>query len=140
MQIYDPIRQKHVKATKEECVRQALLVDLLKKGYPSGLISVERKLKDLVEIQEQKVPMRRIDVVCFAEKTLRPLLIIECKAVSFTLSTVYQVMGYNQFLRAPFVAVVNQHKVIVGWYHKEKKSYLFMEQIPSYQELLGMSV
>jgi hypothetical protein len=75
--VYDPIRKRHVAATPEEGVRQAViryLIDTL--GVPANLIGVEFSLSVL-----EPGNMRRVDVVAWrpGEGQLAPWLLVECK-------------------------------------------------------------
>jgi Type I restriction enzyme R protein N terminus (HSDR_N) len=89
----------------------------------------------------QKLPERRADLVFFAKgihhlHDLYPLLLVECKAVKLTPKVINQVTSYNHYLQAYFVAVVNQEKVLTGWYDPSERRYRFVEGLPPYSELL----
>ncbi len=105
------IRKREVKATQEELVRQHvlnhLIDDLL---YPPHLISVEKELKHFSE----KAPKRRLDILVFTllDGELKPFLLVECKATPLSDDVERQVAGYNHFVGAPFVSIVNHEKVL----------------------------
>jgi hypothetical protein len=107
------IRKKGVEETAEEGVRQHVLNHLIDDlGYPACLISVEKELKSF----HVQAPKRRLDILVFKniEGDLKPFLLIECKAVALTSRVENQVLGYNHFVRAPFVAVVNESEARFG--------------------------
>lgn len=80
-------------------------------GYPPSLIMVEKELSHLPLIDTSaKIPKRRVDIVCYAndeKKGLYPLLLVECKEseLSVTKKAIRQLLGYNHFIHAPFVAI-----------------------------------
>jgi hypothetical protein len=144
---YCPWRQRQVPALPEELVRVQLLQYLVEKlGYPKSGIAVERELEALVAGNQTdlKLPKRRADIVCFAKGIegsgeLKPLLLIECKSVPLTQRMKNQVIGYNHYLGAPFVALVNQTEVQIGWYEESKGQYCFAAVLPPYSELLALA-
>lgn len=107
----------------EEKVRQQVIVDLVSQGFPRHLMSVEKQVSGL---------KRRLDLLCYGlfEGHLYPLLLVECKAVRLTKAAERQVFGYNYYVRAPFVALVNDSGMI--WAEKGKP---FAEGIPTYEDL-----
>lgn len=130
-QVFDPIRSEWVKATPEEVVRQKLILMMFNLGYPKTLISVEKELKQLPHLKrEEEVPDRRIDVICFAKGSLEPLLLIECKEGRATRDAYLQLKGYNHFVKAPFIAVVDEETVLLDT-GRELLNFL-----PKYSELL----
>ena len=117
-EIYDPIRQKWIVATPEEIVRQKCISYLIENcQFPSSLISIEKKLSELPHLNERKkdLPERRLDLLCFGPKLAFPLLLIECKAVPLQDKMLSQVWGYNAYIGAPFIALVNGHELRMGW-------------------------
>jgi hypothetical protein len=91
-----------VKETPEEYVRQETLRHLLSL-IPSHLIAVEVSLKKLSPLQ--KVPNRRVDIVCFTPCLLSPSLLIECKASCPKTDVFDQLLGYNYFIRAKAIGI-----------------------------------
>lgn len=95
------IRGVAVVATPEELVRQNILSILQKKWLcPRSLIQVEKALHPL---------RRRFDIVVFYNTgtSLKPLLLIECKAGKNAPTALQQLLGYNVTLQAPFIAVAD---------------------------------
>lgn len=90
---------------------------------------------------EQKIPLRRTDILCYApsKETLHPLLLVECKAIKLTSRMVNQVIGYNYYLKARFLALVNDQEIRFGWFDSQKKEYTFINFIPRYQDLINAS-
>lgn len=144
--LYCPIRKEWVAALPEEHVRQGVLRHMLdEKGFPAALVAVEKSLRQMPHISAREIvgmPDRRADVVCFAKGIhpdcdLYPLLIVECKAVKLSDRVVNQVSGYNHFVRACFIAIVNATEIRTGWYDRQKGSYAFVNYMPSYEELIS---
>lgn len=140
--VYDGIRRRWVKATPEERVRQTWIGRMVHHlGFPQELIAVEKSLKSLSDGKGSQVPLRRVDVVCFAKglygKPLSPLLLIECKIDVLNEGAMAQVIGYNWFIQSPFVAVANLEGILLGRFDVERQRYRFTSALPSYHELLS---
>lgn len=121
----------------EEVVRQALLKKMKEElGFPAEVLSVERSLSSMPHLAGQKVPDRRFDIVCFSKRNdqVLPLLIVECKAIPLAADAIRQVIGYNHFANAPFVAVANQHDVYTG-YKKANEGYVFENGLFTYEKM-----
>jgi sulfur carrier protein ThiS len=135
-ELYCCIRKCSVKALPEEIVRQSILHHLINElGFPAGGIAVEKSLRQMPLQTEKHPPLRRADIICFHRDL--PLLLIECKAVPLNSKSVRQVIGYNWFLKAPFIALVNQTEIRFGWYNKTQNEYQFTAHIPPYSELIN---
>ncbi len=136
--IFCIVRKKFIPKTKEECVRQKLLHTLISDlGFPISGIMVEKKISELPHLLSvQKIPNRRIDVICYGQnphtKEYLPLLLAECKACAFTQKAKTQMFGYNYFIRAKVLALVNHKKEDV---YVDTKS-LNVSFIPKYDEIL----
>ena len=145
-EIYDPFRKKWVVATPEEKVRQNLLHKMtVELSYPRELISIEKALSEMPHISASTAsscPDRRVDLVCFAkgihpEYPLYPLLLIECKECASLVEVArQQVIGYNYFIKACFVAVAYPTGCQWGYYDSRIQTYAFSDQMPSYHELM----
>lgn len=139
------IRKEWVAATPEELVRQRLLADMIGPlGYPQGWISVEQQLYDLVASDQRhhQVPKRRADILCYSthlrpDGSLCPFLLIECKAVALSEAVFRQVLGYNRYVRAPFICLANSSQLLLGWQERASSSYRFRHDLPSYEQLLA---
>ena len=136
------VRKKTVPAHPEEVVRQNVLNHLIKLSYPLSSIAVEVELKSLPHlVYSSKIPTRRADIICFGKGIhpsypLYPLLLVECKAVPLKKTMINQVTGYNHFLKASYIAIVNQTELCFGWYDLATKNYRFISHLPDYQSCL----
>jgi len=142
-QVYCPLRREWVLGLPEEVVRVQFLTYMLDHlGFPRELMTVEKSLENLPGDRDF-LPSRRIDILCYCRdlhhgKELTPLLLIECKAVPITKKALNQAIGYNHFLKAYFICIVNQNELQFGWYSKEEKQYLFETELPRYEELISI--
>lgn len=126
------IRKIPIVSTPEEEVRQALLRYMIDQaGYPPQLISVEVSLSSFLS---QAVPDRRADVLVFAPSSLKPLMLIECKATPLNAVALRQVLGYNHFVKAPWVVLSNGISTKTGFFY-EKNGWVFNEGMPSFEQL-----
>lgn len=136
-QLFCQVRKIWVNAAPEELVRQGVINYLTHQlGYLSGGIAVEVSLQQMPHLSliNARLPRRRADIVVFHQGS--PLLLIECKAVKMTTKTIRQVLGYNWYLKAPFIAVVNAEETRFGWFDSTQNSFCFDPRIPHFQELL----
>ncbi len=137
-QLFDEIRKIWVEATPEEVVRQRLLYQLVHHlKFPKEYIAIEKELKTLPHLAEVEVPNRRCDVICFSRGTLSPLLLIECKQHVLTDQARAQLLGYNHFVKAPFVALVNAQETLFGY---ETGEWRYLSFIPTYEALLRVVI
>ncbi|MEM7248036.1 MAG: type I restriction enzyme HsdR N-terminal domain-containing protein [Acidobacteriota bacterium] len=74
----DPLRERLLRLTPEEWVRQQLVAELLQRGFPRGRFGLEWA-------RNQGRTQGRADVVVLAESG-RPELIAECKAATVALA------------------------------------------------------
>ena len=101
-EIFDAIRKKWLVLTPEEWVRQNIILYLLlKKSFPSSLISVEKEIK-LADLK------KRYDIVVFNRETI-PWMIIECKEMNTTLSekTMEQILRYHISIPSKYLIITN---------------------------------
>lgn len=130
-QIFDILRKKYIALTPEEWVRQHFVHFLVEhKGYPAALMANEIQLK----VGEKTL---RADSVLYS-RDLKPRMIIEYKAphIPITQKVFDQISIYNMLLHADYLVVSNglQHYICKMDYNDKK--YLFLEDIPDYEELL----
>jgi len=99
--------------------------------YPKELLAVEKELKTLPNLTATVFPKRRIDLLCFAKKEtdLFPLLLIECKDEPLSHEALNQVVAYNTFVQASFVAIVNSKQI------KLLCKNSILDTLPSFEEL-----
>ena len=129
--IFDSIRKKYIQITPEEWVRQNLIKYLIaEKKYPQSLIGVEVGLK-LNSLQ------KRADVLCYNSQA-EPLLLIECKAPNVKISqqTFEQIAQYNIHFRVKHLLVSNGLNHYACKIDFKNKSFEFLEDIPSYDDLV----
>lgn len=133
--LYCRLRKQLVAHTPEEEVRQSYLNYLLdEKKVPSNLIAVEVALSSLVP-KSARLPRRRIDILLFQPTAagLLPWLLIECKAEPIHHAAVRQITGYNLFLRAPYLCLVNQTERLYGTFN-EHEGWLFSDKEPPFPQ------
>ena len=125
--IFDPVRKKFVLLHPEEWVRQHLLQFLvLDKGYPMGLINVERQLL----VNQLK---KRYDLVVFHPDG-SIFLLVECKAplVAIDQGTFDQIARYNLQLKARFLVVTNGLDHYCCELDHPNEKYRFLREIPDF--------
>ena len=130
-QIFDILRKKYIALTPEEWVRQHFVHFLVEhKGYPAALMANEIQLK----VGEKTL---RADSVLYS-RDLKPRMIIEYNAphIPITQKVFDQISIYNMLLHVDYLVVSNglQHYICKMDYNDKK--YLFLEDIPDYEELL----
>lgn len=111
-------------------------------GFPRALIAVEKQLSKLPHIRHlplNSIPNRRIDIVVFSKENeaLFPLLLIECKAVDLHPRFFNQALSYNQVVQAPFVALANQEKFLLGKFDSQSHLFSFQEGLNTYEQLVA---
>ncbi len=125
------IRRKYVVLTPEEWVRQHLLQFLVnERKFPQSLLSVEKK----VVVNRL---YRRTDIVVYSNE-LQPVLIAECKApsVKITQSVFDQAARYNMTLGVSYFLLSNGMETICCRVDTQNQSYVFLEQIPMFSDLV----
>lgn len=127
-ELFCRIRRTWVAATPEERVRQAVLTLLIERlGFPSSLLSVEKEFRGLPHLKSMSrlLPRRRADILCFTSSSegVRPLLLVECKANEITSKALTQVLSYNLFIEAAYVAVSNARESRMAWVDKKGKRH-----------------
>lgn len=142
-QLFCALRQLWVKASPEELIRQSWIQTLISKlAYPLATMAVEKSLHQIPHLayNSAHLPRRRADLIIFAKDihptySLYPLLLIECKATPLNARVMRQVVGYNFYLQAPFIATVNQNEARLGWYDSQQQKFCFTEGILPYKTL-----
>lgn len=128
--IFDILRRKYVTLTPEEWVRQHFIHFLInQKNYPVTLLANEIKL----QVGNKTL---RADSVLY-DRELRPRMIVEYKAphIPITQKVFDQISTYNMLLHVDYLVVSNglQHYCCKMDYDNQK--YLFLEDIPDYQNI-----
>ena len=123
--IFDLVRKKWLVLTPEEWVRQNCINYLInEKGYPLGLIQVEKKLK--VNKLE-----KRYDIVVFNKEGAINLL-VECKRtnIPITQKTFDQIAQYNFTLNSKNLMITNGLDHIYFKIDQISKKYTFVKEFP----------
>ena len=126
--IFDSIRKKWLILTPEEWVRQHCVQYLINnKGYPIGLIQVEKKLK----VNQRE---KRYDIVCFNQEGKINLL-VECKRpdVKITQRTFDQISQYNYALKSDLIMITNGLEHYYCKINFEDKKYVFLDKLPPFK-------
>lgn len=126
----------------EEDVRQWLLKEMVEKlFFPPSLIAVEKDLKDIPHLREVnfQAAKRRADIIVFCADIhpiypLYPLLLVECKADKLDKAAINQVLGYNHFVKAFFVALAGGTAIKTFWHSGKRVECL--DFLPAYHDLL----
>ena len=141
--LFCPLRKIWVSALPEEKIRQALVQNMIQcLGYPPENLALEKNLNQLPHLLTKALlPKRRADLIVFAKDLhphhpFYPLLLIECKAIPLTNKVLRQIIGYNQFIEAYFIAAINQTTAYLGWYDPPSQDFCFQNGLPSYDNLL----
>jgi len=133
-EIFDIVRHKYVSLTPEEWVRQHLISYLTQiKGYPVSVIGVEKQLM-------LNKMTKRFDLVVF-KRNGSPLVLVECKApgVEITEKTFDQAARYNMLLQAEYFLITNGLEHYSCRIDYQNKQYIFIEDIPHFDELAGLN-
>ena len=129
-QVFDPLRRRFVALTPEEEVRQKTLYLLVEHlGVPAGLLAVEYSVK--VNGLD-----KRADAVVFGNEG-RPLMIVECKAPSVTLTetVLEQALRYHSVLQPQYLLLTNG--TVTYCYKSEGASLRPLDHLPDYKEMTG---
>jgi hypothetical protein len=130
--IFDVIRRKYVVNTPEEWVRQNFIRYLVaEKGYVETLMSIEH------EISLNRLS-KRCDAVVFS-KNGKPLMILEFKSPDVPVSQEVfdQIVRYNMVLKVNFLLITNGMKHFCCKINFQNKDYVFLREIPDYDDLTG---
>lgn len=128
--VLDILRRKYIALTPEEWVRQSFIRFVVeKKNYPQALLANEISLS----LGNKKL---RADSVLY-DKMLKPRMIIEYKApkISITQRVFDQIFSYNILLSVPYIIVTNGIEIYVCKLNEKEKKYMFLDDIPYYEEL-----
>ncbi len=122
-------RQRYVTLTPEEWVRQNFMAYMINSlAYPQHLLSVEVP----VMLGQSR---QRADIVAYSH-TMRPLVIVECKApiVRLTQAAMNQACRYLSILKARAVVLTNglEHYCVVL---PDGGKPQFVESMPSWEDI-----
>ncbi len=129
-EVFDPLRKKFVKLTPEEWVRQHMLNYLtVHRNFPASLIGVEVLLI-------YNTMRKRSDIVAFDRKG-DPLLVVECKAPSVTLTqdVFYQIAMYNHALSGKYLVVSNGLSHYSCHLDANSSKWIYLTEIPDFTQI-----
>lgn len=129
--VYDPLRDKWVRLTPEEWVRQHFTAWLGSEyHYPASLTANEIGI-------EVNGTRKRCDTVVFRREGT-PLIIVEYKApdIHITQDVFDQIVRYNMSLRAEYLVVSNGLAHYCCRIDYASNSYHFIPRIPDYHEIM----
>jgi type I site-specific restriction endonuclease len=129
-EIFDPVRKRFVALTPEEWVRQNFMHYLINsRKIPSSLMGIEIPLT-------YNNLKKRGDIVIWSSSGI-PRMIVECKApeVKISQDTFHQVAMYNMAMNVEFIVVTNGLEHFACRIDHENKSYSFLQEIPSWDDL-----
>jgi hypothetical protein len=126
--VFDNIRKTFVLLTPEEWVRQHVILFLIEeKAFPSGLIEIEKQITLFNTT-------KRVDILV-RDKSLKPLLLVECKAAEVALkqNEINQLARYQITLQAPYCMLTNgiNHVIL----KMENGTLNFLQELPTYPEM-----
>lgn len=135
--IKDPYRQRLVKLTPEEVVRQKTVRFLEQElKVPLYCIRLEQSMRHY-----QVASNIRADIVIEGQhkrkNEINPIAVVECKAehVALTEPVVQQAMDYADSMGCDYIFLTNGVTMRVGKWVEEKKAYLWLEKLPTYAEM-----
>ncbi len=132
--VWDPLRKKNVPLTPEERVRQWFITVL------RDMVHVpEYMMMSEVGIKYGDGPVKkeyRADIVVY-DRTLSPMLIVECKRpeVTLTKEVMEQAMRYDMVMDVRYLALTNGNSTV--FCVKEGGSVKFLTSAPTYQDMLS---
>jgi len=129
--IFDIIRKRYVRLTPEEWVRQHVIWFLIEeKGYPKGLISVEKSLK-------YNGLQKRFDV-CVARQSGEMILLVECKSPNVKISqeTIKQAGIYQKTLGINYIFISNGLVHVYMNLNNETNVFEFIPELPHFSDLI----
>jgi len=122
--IFDEIRKKYIKLTKEEWVRQNCVKFLInEKNFPSILINIEKTIK-INKIN------KRYDIVVYKPDG-RIKLLVECKSpeIKINQKTFDQIAVYNMNLKSELLMVTNGLEHYYCQINYEKGYYTLLKDL-----------
>ena len=127
IQVFGQVRKNYFVLTPEEWVRQHFIHYLNKeKGYPLGLMGVEKMIK-YNQLQT------RADIILY-NGDRKPTMIVECKApnIKITQDAFHQIAKYNFQLKVKYLVVTNGMQHFCCQMDYEKNEITFLKEIPDY--------
>lgn len=129
--IWDILRQRAVRLTPEEWVRQHMIHYLIGGlGYPSELLMNEVAL----QVGETR---KRVDSILY-DRQLKPLMLLEYKAPEVPLGerVLQQALRYNMALRVPYLVLSNGLQHVAYRIDYQTQTFRTLNVIPAYSDLI----
>lgn len=131
--VFDPLRRKDVALTPEEQVRQWCIGVLAKDiGVPMHMMMSEVGMK----LSEKQF---RADILVY-DRQARPLVVVECKRPEVELDgdVLDQAIRYNMVLNVRYMIITNGRRTIACRRDETDGNirYVFIEKVPSYNEMI----
>lgn len=131
--VFDPLRKKYVALTPEEKVRQWCINTLSSQyGVPMHMMMSEAGLR-------LGTKHFRADLIVY-DREVRPLMVVECKRpeVGLNAEVLDQAIRYNMILNVRYILITNGLRTYVCMRTVEegKSRYVFVDEVPSYEEML----
>lgn len=135
----DPYRQKLIKITPEETVRQRIALYLENNlSIPHDMILLEQHMSHYGVSGKDRAD---IIVLRFNERTqeLNPLAVVECKAPKIAIvdATVHQALRYADALGCDFMFATNGTDMRAYKYYEVGNEYRLIDIMPSYDDMLN---
>jgi len=126
--ILDEFRNKFIKITPEEWIRQNFLKFITEHlKYPKSLLKIESKInKDNTR--------KRTDIIVM-DKSLNPFMLVECKNTNIELNqeTLNQIAQYNLKVKAPFIVITNGLNHYIFEINFENNKVTQLNNFPEYK-------
>lgn len=129
--IWDVLRQRAVRLTPEEWVRQHMIHYLIGGlGYPTELLMNEVAL----QVGETR---KRVDSILY-DRQLKPLMLLEYKAPEVPLGerVLQQALRYNMALRVPYLVLSNGLQHVAYRIDYQTQTFRTLNVIPAYSDLI----
>lgn len=129
--IWDVLRQRAVRLTPEEWVRQHMIHYLIGGlGYPTELLMNEVSL----QVGETR---KRVDSILY-DRQLKPLMLLEYKAPEVPLGerVLQQALRYNMALRVPYLVLSNGLQHVAYRIDYQTQTFRTLNVIPAYSDLI----
>lgn len=129
--IWDILRQRAVRLTPEEWVRQHMIHYLIGGlGYPTELLMNEVAL----QVGETR---KRVDSILY-DRQLKPLMLLEYKAPEVPLGerVLQQALRYNMALRVPYLVLSNGLQHVAYRIDYQTQTFQTLNVIPAYSDLI----
>ncbi|MDY5857610.1 MAG: type I restriction enzyme HsdR N-terminal domain-containing protein [Porphyromonas sp.] len=129
--IWDILRQRAVRLTPEEWVRQHMIHYLIGGlGYPTELLMNEVAL----QVGETR---KRVDSILY-DRQLKPLMLLEYKSPEVPLGerVLQQALRYNMALRVPYLVLSNGLQHVAYRIDYQTQTFRTLNVIPAYSDLI----